>query len=281
MRMVHWVYIVECDDAYLYVGETKRLFRRFNEHVKGSGSVNTGEHTPRYLVGLYKVGDNWSFMKLQENIKNGEYDPYLLEDWGEDEGGNLQVENHFTEMLFYLREKTKNDNDSSFDFNDGLWQKVRGGKYTKWLGVNPVSEMNVEDIMDRPQCHCGYPCEVKISKDKKTIYFVCALKNAWGDLDMGCLKTGSTCDYYKICDDHIFVKTQYEVIQKKMKEDWVQYVPKSAYKIHPESCIKCNRTGYVPIFAFGCVRRLCQKCFSNKYDELKKEYSFTECLITN
>jgi len=278
--MVHWVYIAECEDYYLYVGETKRLFRRFNEHVRGNGSVNTSSHRPLYLVGLYKVGDNSSFMKHQQNIKNGEYDPYIIQDWGKDEGSNLEVENHITEMLLYFRDHVRGDDESYFEFNDGEWQKVRGGKYTKYLTANPTLKMSTEDILDRPLCHCGYPCEVKKSSNN-IIYFVCALKNAWDEHDMGCLKTGSNCNIYKIYDDDVGIKMQYELNQKKLKEDWIQHIPKSAYKVHPEPCIKCNRTGYIAVFGYGCVRRLCQKCLSNKYSELKKEYSFTECLITD
>jgi hypothetical protein len=31
IEMVHWIYVLECEDYYIYVGETTRLFRRFNE----------------------------------------------------------------------------------------------------------------------------------------------------------------------------------------------------------------------------------------------------------
>ena len=61
--MVHWIYVLECDDDYIYIGETTRLFRRFREHIYHNGAVNTTRHTPQRLIGLYKVGDNYSFYK--------------------------------------------------------------------------------------------------------------------------------------------------------------------------------------------------------------------------
>ena len=56
--MVHWVYVLECEDDYIYVGETTRLFSRFQEHITHHGGKNTRSHTPQKLIGLYKVNDN-------------------------------------------------------------------------------------------------------------------------------------------------------------------------------------------------------------------------------
>ena len=56
--MVHWVYVLECEDDYIYVGETTRLFSRFQEHITHRGGKNTLSHTPRKLIGLYKVNGN-------------------------------------------------------------------------------------------------------------------------------------------------------------------------------------------------------------------------------
>ena len=51
------------------------------------------------------------------------------------------------------------------------------------------------------------------------------------------------------------------------------------YKINPEPCISCNKTGYLPIFN-NSSKRLCQTCISTKYDYLKEKYSKI-CLITD
>lgn len=49
--------IKNIDNEYndIYVGETLRLFRRFNEHLQGYGSKNTSDFQDVYLIGLYDV----------------------------------------------------------------------------------------------------------------------------------------------------------------------------------------------------------------------------------
>ena len=268
--MVHWVYVVECEEGYLYIGETTRLYRRFNEHLRGNGSVNTGRHKPKFLVGLYKVADNSSFLQYRHEImKENEYNKFTIQDWGNDYSANLEVENHITEIILNLRTNSK---EGEFMFEDGEWQKVRGGKYTKDLLNNPISSRNSEDIIDRPCCECGYPCEVKISKDKKTIYFVCSLKNVWDDFFDG-LEIPDKCDFYKVYDEDVYVKKQNEINQIRLREDWCRSLPTEF-----NSCIKCKNIQYNMIYAHGSRRQVCFKCFSNKYDELKKEYD-KGCLI--
>jgi predicted GIY-YIG superfamily endonuclease len=276
--MVRWIYVLECEDENIYIGQTTRLFRRFNEHINGNGSVNTGIYLPEKLVGLYKVGDNDSFIKYRtEIVKNGDFNRFTIYDWGSDEETNhLDVENHFTELYLCLRAKT--DDSHNFMYNDGQWRKIKGGKYTKELVLNPTRNVDSKYIIDRPCCYCGYPCEVKISKDNKTIYYVCSLKNVWDDFFDG-FEIGTPCDYYKIYEEDAMIKKQYELNTKKLGESWLMNVPKSAYKIHPEPCIKCYKENYMPTYAFGVTRRLCQSCFTNKYEDLVKQYSVKECLI--
>jgi predicted GIY-YIG superfamily endonuclease len=172
--MVHWVYVLECEDDYIYVGETTRLFRRFNEHLRNHGGINTIKHKPNKLIGLYKVNENYSFMKYREAIQRGEYNRYIIDDW-ENDGDNLLIENHITERFLYERR----DNDS---YGGGLeWYKVRGGKYTrqtmdetvaryKWASEkegrfcmcrNPIEHIPIVSIVDRPLCKCDFPSEVK------------------------------------------------------------------------------------------------------------------------
>ena len=51
---MRWVYILKCIDDYYYVGETKRLYRRFREHQEGFGGTNTSTYTPESIVSIYK-----------------------------------------------------------------------------------------------------------------------------------------------------------------------------------------------------------------------------------
>ena len=271
VEMVHWIYVLECEDDYIYIGETTRLYTRFREHIYRNGSVNTTRREPYKLIGLYKVGNNYSFYKYRNEIRNGEYNQFTVNDWGDDErSGNLLIENHFTELFMYLR--CEEDN---FLFDDGYWNKVRGGKYTKQIYSNPTTKMNIEDILDRPLCDCGLPSEVKLSNDKTKIYFVCALKNIWDDMNID-LDVDEPCEFFKVYEDDLYIVKQYEIIQHKLRENkWVKNLPKSAYKIHSEPCILCKKENYTPIWCYGETKKVCQPCFSNKYDELKQKFDIS------
>jgi predicted GIY-YIG superfamily endonuclease len=284
--MVHWVYVLECEDDYIYVGETKRLFRRFSEHLKSRGGFNTIKHKPHKLIGLYRVCANHSFMKYRNSIRSGEYDRFILEKW-EDEGDNLLIENHITERLFYERR-------NNHEYGTGNeWYRIRGGKYTRETldddmyyakllcerpnripdslkMSTPIDYIPENSIVDRPLCNCNYPSEVKLSKDKTKIYFVCALKNVWGNL-FSDLEIDEPCDFWQLYTEDRDVKAQYELVKKRSSESWILNIPESKYKIHPESCISCNKIDYLAIFNMG-TRRLCQPCIIHKYDDLKEKY---------
>lgn len=279
--MVKWIYVIECEDQNIYIGTTKRLYRRFGEHIRGNGSINTGKHKPERLIGLYKVSDNFSFLQYRHSVlKKKEYHRFIIQDWGEnEEEGDLEIENHITEIYLYLRRNC--DENKDFMFDDGEWNKVKGGKYTKEIWSNPINKIVVEDIMDRPCCDCKYPCEVKLSKDKNIIYFVCALKNVWEDFYQG-LEITEPCDFYRVYNEDSLIKKQFEFVQKKVNEVWTKEIPVSQYKINPEPCLRCKKNEYLAVFTFGKVRRICQECFSNKYEDLKKQFTPKEiCLFTD
>ena len=294
--MVHWIYVFECEDDYIYVGTTTRLYRRFTEHIRGNGSINTDRHAPEKLIGLYKVSDNYSFLKYRNNIiKKNEYNKFLIENWGLEEGsGNLEIENHITERYFYERK----DNDY---YGGGLeWYKVRGGKYTRqslenivegyknagknedvsFIASNPISSIDINSIVDRPLCNHNYPCEVRLSKDKKCIYFICSLKNLWDNF-YNSIDVELSCEFYKIYTEDIYVKKQYEINTERLKEPLFLNIPKLPNKYEMEKCVMCDKLDYEPIFAYGCIRKLCQHCISHKYDVIKDKYSINKdgCLI--
>lgn len=290
--MVHWVYVLECEDDYIYVGETRRLFRRFNEHLKSRGGSNTIKHKPNKLIGLYKVSDNNSFIRYRETIRSGEYNKFILDDWDND-GDNLLIENHITERLFYERR-------NNHDYGSGNeWYRVRGGKYTKEtlddtmelaktmcerpnriVGSlkmsTPIDSIPENSIVDRPLCKCLLPSEVKLSKDKTKIYFVCALKNVWGDL-FADLQIDEPCDFWQMYTEDNAAKAEYELVKSRSSENWVLNIPSSRYKIHPDPCISCSKTDYLAIYNNG-IRRLCQSCIIKKYNDLKEKYN-KACLI--
>ena len=56
-----WIYILKCENGYYYVGKTKRLYRRFWEHAKGNGGLNTSINVPECVVAIYKVSCIYNF----------------------------------------------------------------------------------------------------------------------------------------------------------------------------------------------------------------------------
>ncbi len=212
--MVHWIYIIECNDKFIYVGETINLYKRLTQHIRGRGGKNTHTHIPKKLIGLYKVNDNQSFYQYNSAVKFGTLNNIktAIDEWGT-WGDNLFIENKFTERLFYERR-------NNHEYGTGNeWYRVRGGKYTRdsldnsmysakemrerptkagpCFMTTPIDKIPEEEIIDRPLCNCGMPCEVKLSKDTKKIYFVCALKNLWPDFFKG-IEIGESCNFWKM-----------------------------------------------------------------------------------
>ena len=75
---------------------------------------------------------------------------------------------------------------------------------------NPIDGIAEDIIIDRPMCKCGYLSEVKLSKDKCNIYFVCSLKNVWGEF-FSDLHVGSPCDFWQLYTEDAQMKHSYEI----------------------------------------------------------------------
>ena len=85
---MHWIYIMECEDGYYYIGETKRLCRRFKEHTGGRRGINTSTFEPENIVSIYKISNICKFIEYNNNVintinKNDEYNWRLLENFNE------------------------------------------------------------------------------------------------------------------------------------------------------------------------------------------------------
>lgn len=260
--MVHWVYVLCCDDGYIYVGETARLYGRFSQHLNRRGANCTSDHMPRSLMGLYRVNENYSFLRYRNSIRNDEYNKFIVENWSEDDGDHLEIENLITRRHFYQQGDD--------------WENVYGGKYcgSRRPSANPARIMDINDVVDRPLCKCGQPCEVKLSRDKSKIYFVCSLSNItddWRTNFFDGLVVHNKCDFWQIYTDDKLVKERYERGLNKLGEPWFQFVP-GAVGMSMVPCVMCEKDVYHPVFAFGRRRSVCQKCLALRYLELKAKY---------
>ena len=154
-----WVYILKCEDDYYYVGETSRLCRRFREHSEGCGGLNTSIYRPLGPVAIYKVNNLGKFFEYNRNVidtinndytidNQSGYDKWLLKKFNddvEDDYDNLYAENNITECLMI------NNKDN--------WDKIRGGKYTRF-DIEYKFPIN-DYVKELPICKCGLPCDVK------------------------------------------------------------------------------------------------------------------------
>ena len=154
---MHWVYVLQSEEGDIYVGETVRLFRRWNEHQTGRGGINTSNGDYTTIIGLYSVVNNRSFSRFLEDDEVWRCERYWNDDV--DKQDALEIENFITER--YLTDR-------------GITHySIRGGKYTTEDRCENFCFSGGTCKKDRPLCKCGYPCEVKIKNDKTKIYFVC------------------------------------------------------------------------------------------------------------
>ena len=216
--MVHWIYILKCESDIIYIGETKRLFKRFWEHTSGHGSINTSKYKPKELVAIYRINTILDFMYYNYEVIKNNYNYNSLKTFGNDKGYTtfLDAENNITERMMIRYNNIGND-----------WTKIRGGKYTKnntfyrnginyedfKIDKNNIGKVSTDDIKECPKnkyienlpcCDCGYPCDIKLGKNyfklegnKSFLYFRCAKKNMWEELK-DTLKTNViSCNFYQ------------------------------------------------------------------------------------
>jgi len=261
-----WVYVLKNTDNKfndIYISETLRLFRRFNEHLEGNGGKNTSDFKNVELICLYdviqnnifiqyhtgiKLGlieelNNFTFDNIKKEIKNNDIDKTL----------SLFLENRITERFMHIHKNSDNYN-------------ISGGKYTKG---NYIKDFNDIDIIDRPLCKCNLPCEVLLSKNND-FWFKCSLTNTkWIDFSDNNLYIPEPCDFFQKYKDDIILKNNYNNFQNKINCDIIYNIPiiekQSTNKLY---CIICNSFNYNPIFSKG-YRQLCKECVINKYDDIK------------
>jgi hypothetical protein len=163
---MHWVYILNCEDGYYYVGETTRLFRRFWEHGEGAGGANTKKYKPESLAAIYKVSTLGKFFSYCESIDSGIRDGEIFDNFNvnaEEKYNHLIMENNIAECLM----QNKPD----------VWEKIRGGTYTQFN--KKYTYPNNKSAKEIPLCDCGVPCDIKKAKNNTYLYFRCPKKNMW------------------------------------------------------------------------------------------------------
>lgn len=289
---MRWVYILKCENDYFYVGETKRLYRRFWEHEGGNGSVNTYVNKPEEIVAIYKVNVVSNFIEYNNYVND-----YLnqvigykyikgfilnrLKEWennsdeknGYYKNDNLLAETNITECLMMN--------------NKNNWTQIRGGKYTRF-DANYKYPDNV-CMKDLPLCDCGLPCDIKKNKEKNFLYFRCAKKNMWIKLKEYFDIFEEPCSFYMEYTKDKQIRLESQERKKQCKELFKKsfWLKNIEIEINDDEdygkngCVKCNECKLKNLLSFYDEKiRLCFNCFISKNDELSKEYgSDGKCLI--
>ena len=195
---MQWIYILLCEGNVLYVGETKNLYARMLQHWKG-GCVNTRIYKPIRLMALYKVTQNYNFLKYVREIyeddvnkedKMDKLREYLfnMDNYSLNKDQSLYVENYITEKVM---------DESSYKERRYI---TYGGKYT----INErkrLPRLFQGEIYERPMCFCGLPCEVRkvVTGKKVKINYTCCVKNVWDSMrrEFKVFKLADSCIYYK------------------------------------------------------------------------------------
>lgn len=283
--MVHWIYILKCEDDIYYVGETTRLYRRFWEHQDGCGGINTQTYPPETLVAIYQVHRLYKFLRHINNIQNNNFNTgyeLFFERGGIIENFNVEDEDDVFDHRWtenFIAEKLMIDRKDK-------WKNIRGGNYIRF-NVNYTFPIN-KYANEIPNCNCGFPCDVRKNEDEGYLYFRCAKKNMWDEMidDIDLDVDNEPCKFFmKFTKDKTYL-TEYENRKIKIKEllkqsGWLRNL--GFYEHCIGGCGKLyNETNCIRYD--GRAINLCFDCFLDKttWTKLKEEHPDFEkgkCLI--
>jgi hypothetical protein len=276
-----WIYILKCANNKLYVGQTKRLFRRFWEHNRGDGGVNTSIYEPEKIVAIYKSNRLQKFFDYVTNIKLGKMNIYF-----DDPHRMLEFFNEYDEEDDYIDvlETENNIAECLIINNPNNWKNIRGGKYIR-LDVN-YNFPNNKIVKSLPFCNCKLPCDVRYNEEKQFLYFRCAKKNMWDDFKETFEIEEEPCNFFmKFTQDKDFLKQFYkkkeELFELKKKSKWLQNLVGGMYEKCVGGCGK-KYDGDNTIRYNSQAINLCFDCFINKNEELSKKYMYNykpQCMI--
>lgn len=171
---MHWVYVIKSSrTGNIYVGETTRLFKRWREHDDGKCKTTSYDDYD-ILIGLYKVANNYTFNCYRiDMIEKGVGALACRRYWGqyEDKSSALALEKDITERYMV-----------DYDIDK---RNIRGNFYLNYGRCADFcfSKQKLNYIRTRPLCHCKYPCEINMTKDKTKLYFSCPIPN-WTSLEI-------------------------------------------------------------------------------------------------
>lgn len=280
-----WIYILKCEDDYFYVGLTSRLYRRFWEHQDGVGGANTSTYIPEEIVAIYKADTICKFIDYNEHVNDilnkNECTPYKY--------CKLKYFNDETDYLTEFELCAENNiAECLMIHKKDEWNKIRGGKYTRFDVEYKFPNNNY--IRELPLCKCGLPCDIRKNEDQNFLYFRCAKKNMWDGFIEEFGIDDKPCNFFlKYIKDEPLKNEENKKFQERchvlkqlyQKSPWLVYVEPHTQNIQ---CIGgCNKTdGSSKLKYRDQILNICYDCFISKNEELSKKYNsddLKKCLI--
>ena len=313
-----WIYILRCEDNIYYIGQTKRLYRRFWEHQDGKGGKNTYIYSPEAIVAIYKLSDIVKFIdyndhvkKILSNIWHTVYEKWKLHNFDNDDDNDNDNDNYYHENQEDNFNAENNIAECMMIHNKDNWKNIRGGKYIRFDCQYKFP--NNEYIKELPLCKCGLPCDIKKHLNKERLYFRCAKKNMWDDFkeNFDIEVQYEPCNFYQeyLIDIELIIQANKNFDERKKKlgeliknSTWLENVPNDEDEDYDDvtcdtcddgTCCYCHkyiwndRTGTIfkengGIKYYNQRKALCFNCFIDRNEELSKKYSTFKngkCLI--
>ena len=263
----HWVYIIECDYDFLYVGITPTLPRNLSLHVS--------HLNPRSIVALYHIGNNQNVMDYCFSHKNQTVNytiyttiqdkhTHITQHWNSDD---LPLSKDFLNFITEKCMMIKGDR----------WWKVFGGVALLQLH----SKERLHQLNCRPTCYCNLPCEVAKTRDNE-LYYACPKKNIQPDYFTAFpFPTSPQCNFYQPCQMEHSISQQLTSFKDYLASPSILEIPplkrKSDFKddfLQSQPCIHCKRWTYTPIYARNAYRACCVMCFDHPESKHQSELSF-------
>jgi hypothetical protein len=181
----------------------------------------------------------------------------------EDQYDKLEAENNITECLMIHNKKN--------------WDKIRGGKYTRF--DIDYSFPDNDYIKHLPLCECGLPCDIKKNEDKNYLFFRCAKKNMWDKFKEDFEIYEEPCNFFMeyIIDKPLKLEEQNrrKILKELFKNSyWLRNVEVND-DTYPHQCIGgcCRTSKSIKLTYLNEKRNLCFDCFIDKNEKLEKKYN--------
>lgn len=191
---MYWIYILNLEKKFKYVGETRRLVRRIKEHMNQRGALITQKFDIESVAGIYKLKDLYLFLNYLYFLEKVNF-RYIQEIVPSDLSINDIFENYHSKKIEnFITEEMKRQSSKPYL----IW----GGNYCKLEQINKYYFGNSPIL---PFCHCGILASIKYSYKRKKFYFMCCSSSyeKWDDFVemIDYCETGYNCGYFEWFDE--------------------------------------------------------------------------------